>query len=131
MDNDFVNKLKETFQDLKNIKPERLQELMKDTLLLVQGLQDKLKSDDPKVKQEALEETLQIRTALQEQAAKLSQASGFSLAELAALVEKQPPQTEAAKEMKEEFEVFKVALQTLTPKSEPKKHVTKPLWIAG
>ena len=131
MNNDFVNKLKETFQDLKNINPEKLQDLMKDTLLLVKELQDKLKSDDPSVKQEALEQALQIRSSLEEQAAKLTQASGLSLPELASLLDQQPPQTDTGREMKEEFETFQVAMKTLAKKQEPKKHSSKPLWIAG
>lgn len=84
---EFINKLKGSFSDLKNLSPQRMQELIQDTMKVFQELQEKMASSDPKVKEEAIASAQELKEAFELQAQSLYQAVNLNPDELADFIE--------------------------------------------
>ena len=71
MTQDLIKKLKESFGDLSNLSPDKMQELIQDTLETFRYLQGKMESKDPADREDAVQVALKLKEAFEEEANKL------------------------------------------------------------
>jgi hypothetical protein len=82
----LIEQLQETFGG-GTFTPEKLQGLIQETLKAFQVLHTKIKSQDPKERQEGLKMALELKRALEAQSENLCRSAGMSPTQLAAFVE--------------------------------------------
>ncbi|OGN65511.1 MAG: hypothetical protein A3E80_06395 [Chlamydiae bacterium RIFCSPHIGHO2_12_FULL_49_9] len=75
--------IEETFSDLNALSPEKMQALVQETMKTFTALQEKIQSDDPKAREEAVQEALQLKETLSLQAEMISRQVGLSADQLA------------------------------------------------
>lgn len=131
MTNVLEKQIEETFGDLSKATPEKLREVMMELFKVFTDLRDKIHSDDPAVRDKALEVALSLKSTLQAQTQGLLSQMGLKPEEMASFIEKAGhlgTDDEMAK-IRQEIEAFKG--KTL-PKEAPKRQKTsKTTWIAG
>ncbi len=87
MTTNYMNLLKETFNDLNSLTPEKLTGLVDETMKYFQDLQGKITSKEPGVREEALKESMALRETLEKQMVELCESTGLDPAQLAAYAE--------------------------------------------
>lgn len=124
----LIHKMKETFQDLNQMKPEQMEDLMKETLKVFYEMDEIAKSKDPKKQEEALEYAHQIKEVLEEQVEQLWKTTGLNPEKLTELMEQEGIQ--GSGEMKKLLDTFEKDLQTFK-KAVPQKSKIKPQPLVG
>lgn len=111
MTQDFIKKLKGSFGDLKNLSPEKMQELIQDTMKLFQELQEKMASEDLKVREEAIVSAQELKEAFEQQAQTLYQAVNLNPDEIASFLDDaknfSEEEWDAVGAIKQDLEAFK------------------------
>jgi hypothetical protein len=123
--------ISETFGNLSNATPEKLREIMMELFKVFTDLKDKINSEDPAVRDKALEVALSLKSTLQESTQGLLGQMGLKPEDMAALVENvgHLGTSEEMTKIKEEIEAFKG--KTLPKKAPPRKKAAKTTWIVG
>lgn len=136
----LIKQFQDVLGNLEQFSPEKLQALIQDTLKVFQDLQQRINSSNPEDREEALGAALELKNALETQAAALAQSVGMDPNQLEKFIEN------PSNFSKEEWEAMGSARQDLTdfqqhltrsinhpiPSSTtPKKRVSKSEWIPG
>jgi phage terminase small subunit len=124
----YLEQLKATLKNFKEVKPDQMQGLLKETLDMFRELQGKLKSADPKEQEEAKEMALKIRDELNLQADRLMQETGLNLQELVEKTKNNPITQQASELIQTEMARMQ---NDIGIKPAAKRHKIKPQWIAG
>ena len=120
----FQQMLQETFGDLQNLTPEKLQGLVQETVKVFTLLQENMKSADPKVKAEAMDQALNLRDTLQTQANTICKQLGMVPSQLASLAESSLSQSGEWSPLKQDLDSFRQQFASLQQSKLPpmKKH---------
>lgn len=127
----YLDVLKATLGDFRQIKPEQMQNLLKETLEVFRELQEKMKSNDPAQQEEAKEYALKIREELNQQAERLMAETGLTMSDLTEFAKNNPVSQDTSDMIKKEFEQIKLEIGGPQKVKPPKKTKMKPLWMAG
>ncbi len=95
----FNNLLEEVFENLNNLDPVRVGQLVNETALLMENLQKMALSPDPKVREEAKKVALDAKRSVELQLDRLAEVSGINPDELMRMAEDPQFKIEAAKEL--------------------------------
>lgn len=120
MTQNYRNLLKETFSNPTSLTPEKLGQVVEESMKYFQDLQAKLASEDPKDREAAMNDSMELRELLEQQMAALCESTGLDPAQLSALTDdpNMSPQDQAV------MDEVRTRLQTLMPKPKPKKKPT-------
>lgn len=134
----LTKQLEDTFGNLENFAPEKLDGLLAETMQLFRYIQGKMESSDPSDREEAAQVALELKEALEKQALSLCEAIGMDPAQLTAFAENHsnftPEESLAIKRVAEELNQFKQEIggdseKIDAPKKKKKKQKT--LWVHG
>lgn len=131
MNERYLEQLKTTLKNFKEVNPEQMQGLLKETFDMFRDLQAKLKSGDPAEQEAAKESALKIRDELNLQADRLLQETGLSLNELIEKTKNNPVSQQATEMIKGELEKMQKEGGLPQKEKQSKTHKIKPQWIAG
>jgi hypothetical protein len=126
MDNQYFKLLQETFSDVQSMTPDKLRKVIDESMQYFQTLQGRFASENPKDREEALAESMELRGLLEKQMAALCEATGFDPAQLTAFVEDASNFSPQDQEILNEV---KAKLKTFAPAAPKKKKNT--VKIAG
>lgn len=117
MDNPLIKVLQEAFGNMQNLTPQKLQEVVRETIKHFTALQGQIKSDDPKVREQALQNALELQKALTEQAESICMQMNLDPDQINAFTRYLPKESEELTGVKEELENFKneFGIQTRIP----------------
>lgn len=122
--------LQEVMGDLDLCSPDKVEDLLQEAMKTFMALQQKIVSEDPKERDEALQMANALKVAIQAQAEEFSKKAGIDPAEFAAMAENPPIfSPEIAEQLnlaKEKFTKFEAA-QPKKSSRHPKKN--KSAWI--
>ncbi|MES2273083.1 MAG: hypothetical protein V4487_02695 [Chlamydiota bacterium] len=133
----FEKLLQETFSDLQNLTPDKLQGLIQETMKVFSTLQEKIHSNDPKEREEALNIALALKESLQTQAESVCEKMGLDPSQLSAFAENA---TNFSAEEWENLSGVKKDLDSFRQQFAPKTKETIPLkkskkgpktWLVG
>jgi hypothetical protein len=130
MANAYVNTLEETFGDVQNFTPEKMQSLVTNTLEYFQGLQEKFAAEDPAIREEALTAALEVKEALEKQMQSLSKLAGVDPSQFDPSREASDQDKQILDEMKKQLSLLRGEKET-TPKSNVTKRKQPKLKIVG
>jgi hypothetical protein len=132
----LIQQIEESFGDVSSFSPAKMQALIQETLKYFQVLQEKIASGDDIARQQALEDSLKLKAALEEQASKLCALIGIDPTQLAEMV-KNPNnfskgEWDSLSTVKEELANFKkeLHLDEKKPVRMTKKRPAKQ-WVMG
>jgi hypothetical protein len=77
MSSAVIQKMEELFSHPENLTPENMEGLIHETLKFLNNLREKIESPDEKVREAALREASDLKTKLEEQAARLCETVGM------------------------------------------------------
>ena len=129
----FEKLIEETFSDLQNISVEKFQGLIQETMKVFTALQEKMKSEDPKEREEAMQAALSLRETLQQQAESICKKLGMNPEQLTSFAETpanfSDDEWKDLSEAKQDLDAFK---KQFVPKTPPKKSKKGPkTWLVG
>lgn len=138
MTHNLIKQLEETLGDLEHFSPEKLQDLIQETLKTFQELQTQIQSTDPREREKAVDLAMSLKASLEEQTLSLCQSIGMNPQELAKFVENpsnfSKEEWEALGAAKADLDAFKQQLSSSEePRTAPlkKKKASEKSWIAG
>lgn len=85
MSNTYLELLKQMFGDPTQLSPEKLEALIEETMKFFREIQEKIQSNDPKLRDEALQASLEVKQALEQQMDVLCKMTGLDHAQLMAM----------------------------------------------
>ena len=116
----YIELLKETFEDLEQLNPEKVKKLAQETVGYFRELQGKFGTTDRKEKDAVENEVLEIKELLEVQMDKILNMTGLSPEQLANM-----SQTELGQAEKEAIGSMKEQLQEFQPEQRPVKRAGK------
>ena len=122
----LAKQLEETFGNLENFSPEKLEGLLTETMQLFRYIQGKMESENPEDREEAAQIALELKEALEAQAMSLCEKIGMDPAQLASFAENHsnftPEESLAIQKVSEELTQFRQEIGGAPAKTEaPKK----------
>lgn len=87
MSQKIIKQLEEVFGNMNEFSPEKLQGLVQETMRTLELIQNKVKSEDPKEKEEGLKIALEFKQALESQAEVLCKSVGMDPVQLSEFVQ--------------------------------------------
>lgn len=120
MKDQYLRLLKDTFKDISHLSPEKVRNLIDETTLFFKELQEKLKSPDEKAHKEAEEAAIAVRVFLEDQMAKVIDASGLSPEDFLAQIADPSKLTEQDRELITEAQEKLQATHGAFPKKKKK-----------
>lgn len=111
----FIESLGEAFENVDNLNPERIKKLAEETAIVLESLQKKLSSEDPKTQAEAKEAAQEIKRFVEGQMNRLAEMSGLNYQELVEMAQNPQFRQNAIGELQR-------LEQAMLAKRAPKKH---------
>lgn len=123
--------IEETFSDPSKATPEKLHAMIQELFRVFTDLKDKIQSEDPKVRDSALEAAFSLKSTLQAQTQGLLKQMGMKPEDVAAFIENAGHlgTPEEMAKMQKEIEAFKGKM--LPKKAPQRKKSSKTTWIVG
>lgn len=121
---EIVTKLKQVFEQVEELTPEKAKELIQGTLKLFQELKGQMASEDPVVRAEAIEKAKEIKAALELQMNQLARSTYLNPLVRAKTIQVPPPSEKdqaVLQTIREEVVNYK---KTLLPQKKRKKAKT-------
>ena len=121
---EIVTKLKQVFEQVEELTPEKAKELIQGTLKLFQELKGQMASEDPVVRAEAIEKAKEIKAALELQMNQLARSTYLNPLVRAKAIQVPPPSEKdqtVLQTIREEVVNYK---KTLLPQKKRKKAKT-------
>lgn len=135
----LAKQLEDSFGNLENFAPEKLEGLLSETMQLFRYIQGKMESENPEDREEAAQIALELKEALEAQAMSLCEKIGMDSAQLAAFAENYsnftPEESLAIQKVSEELAQFRQEIGSVPASAEApkkkKKKKQKALWVHG
>lgn len=126
MNQDYLSLLKETFEDVAQLTPEKVRKLVDDTSLFFRDIQAKILSKDPELRKEAEEDALLVKEVIEQQMGKLIENSGMGVEEFTAFAQDPSNLSEQEQQIVAEMhEKFEAVRELPTAKKKKKKKSPK------
>jgi hypothetical protein len=133
MNGQLIDSLKAALSDITTLTPNKLQDLVKETVIAFQNIQSKVSSKNEWEREEGLQIAVELKSVMEEQVVKLQEKLGMNQEEIETYLANpanfSKEELKSMEESKYEMDAFKPALKEAT--SAPKKVRKKKLMIVS